>query len=131
MGMSNHFGVRKRRLRRRSAFTLAPLLHLPTKVTAQVPSTLPRVGVIAWERPETVIRMDEVCQAMKTGGHRDGVNVSFEWRWVSGSRARAAAPLLTCGPYLQEAYRRLALYIVRILDGTKPENLATADGIIE
>ena len=86
MGMSNHFGVGKRRLTWRSAFTFAPRLGLPTMVTAQVPSTLPRVGVIAWEGPETAIRMDEVRQAMETAAYRDG---------------------------------------------TKPENMAKADGIIE
>lgn len=43
---------------------------------------------------------------------------------VSGWAAMAhAGALLTYGPNLQEAYRRLALYVVRILDGARPENL--------
>ena len=43
---------------------------------------------------------------------------------ISGWAAMAhAGALLTYGPNLDEAYRRLALYVVRILDGTKPENL--------
>lgn len=43
---------------------------------------------------------------------------------ISGWAAMAhAGALLTYGPNLDEAYRRLALYVVRILDGTRPENL--------
>ncbi len=90
MGMSNHFGVRNRRLTRRSALALAPLIGLPAVVAAQAPSKLPRVGVIAWEGPVTAIRMDEVRKAMETAGYREGVNIAFEWRWAAGSRARAA-----------------------------------------
>lgn len=43
---------------------------------------------------------------------------------VSGWAAMAhAGALLTYGPNLQEAYKRLALYIVRVLDGARPESL--------
>lgn len=43
---------------------------------------------------------------------------------ISGWAAMAhAGALLTYGPNLQEAYRRLALYVVRVLDGARPESL--------
>lgn len=90
MGMSNHFGVRSRRLTRRRALALAPLLGLPAVVAAQVPAKLPRVGVIVWEGPETTSRIDEVRKAMETAGYREGLNVAFAWRWAAGSRVRAA-----------------------------------------
>ena len=90
MGMSNHYDVRNRRLTRRSALALAPLIGLPAVVAAQVPTKLPRIGVIAWEGPETALRIDEVRKAMETAGYREGVTIAFEWRWAAGSRARAA-----------------------------------------
>lgn len=69
---------------------LAPLLGLPALAAAQTPAKLPRVGVIAWEGPETTLRIDEVRKAMGAAGYREGINVAFEWRWAAGSRVRAA-----------------------------------------
>ena len=71
MGMSNHYDVRNRRLTRRSALALAPLIGLPAVVAAQVPTKLPRIGVIAWEGPETALRIDADC-ALPTEHRDDG-----------------------------------------------------------
>lgn len=83
-------GARGRALVRRRAVFAAPLLVVPSAVRAQGQARLPRIGVIHWEGPDATFRTTEALQAMASTGLRDGVNVTFDWRWASGSRARAA-----------------------------------------
>jgi len=65
----------------------APLIVLSQPAAAQ--SRLPRVGVVLWDRPQDLLRAEEVRQAFLRTGLRDGQNVLIEWRWADGSRARA------------------------------------------
>lgn len=83
-------GARARPVLRRRAMLAAPLLAVPSVLRAQAPARFPRVGVIHWEGPDATFRITETLQAMASAGLRDGANVVLDWRWASGSRARAA-----------------------------------------
>lgn len=90
MGESDQSGARFGPLGRRHALAVALAAGMADPTSARAQPRLPRIGVVNWEGPEATFRMDELRKAMASAGYREGINVTFEWRWAAGSRARAA-----------------------------------------
>jgi len=116
----------------RRALLAASSLAFPSIGHAQTGAKLPRVGVIHWEGPEATFRIDEARQAMATAGLRDGVTVTFDWRWASGSRAKAAeaaADLERSGVAVIYAYTTPVTHAVKDVVKRTPVVFSVADAL--